>query len=120
MGEYNYYKAVREDIIEELNELKGAAEMDEDDIDSLFFNYDSITGNASGSYAMNAYGAEECLCHNWDLLEEALEEFGYAKDFNPISMGPEWCDVIIRCYVFGEVFHEAYEEWRAENEKRPD
>lgn len=63
---------------------------------------DSVTGNASGSYTFNSYRAKEYVDQNWDLLEEAVEEFGYEwETFNPIEKGFEYCDVTIRCYLLG-------------------
>lgn len=67
---------------------------------------DSVTGNASGSYYCNAYRAEQAIAHNWDLLRDALAEFGCA-DCNPIEKGAEWCDVTIRCYLLGECIEKA-------------
>lgn len=59
---------------------------------------DSVTGNASGSYTFNTYKASENLVGNYDLLQEALEEFGY--DSLPIDkVQPEFLDVTIRCYL---------------------
>lgn len=66
---------------------------------------DSVTGNGSGSYTFNSYRAEEMLCHNRDLLGEALEEFGYPKDHSKLN-DSEWCDVTIRCYLLGEILGE--------------
>ena len=60
---------------------------------------DEITGNASGSYTFNRYQAEENICHNMDLLQEACEEFCC----EPKIDNAEWCDVTIRCYLLGEV-----------------
>lgn len=68
--------------------------------DDMFVS-DSVTGNASGSYTFNRWEAEECLCHNLDLLASALEEF-YAGELPPYRLfDPEWCDVTIRCYLLG-------------------
>lgn len=63
---------------------------------------DSVTGNASGSYTFNAWQAEENLCHNMDLLEEACEEF----DCKPKLDNAEWCDVTIRCYLLDDAISE--------------
>lgn len=63
---------------------------------------DNVTGNASGSYTFNSWQAEENLCHNWDLLQDALEEFGYDESYNAFQHGAEWCDVTIRCYLLAE------------------
>ena len=66
---------------------------------------DSVTGKASGSYTFSTYQAEEYLCHNFDLLIEALMEFGqydYKTDYFCYK-GAEWADVTIRCYLLSEV-----------------
>lgn len=70
---------------------------------------DSVTGKSSGSYTFfNAYEAEEMLCHNLDLLAEALESFG-CENVN-ILENAEYCDVTIRCYLLSECLAEALEE----------
>lgn len=110
---YDYREAVKDDVLEYINN-----EINFEDFDSLeeleeklnedLWTEDSVTGNASGSYTFSTYEAEENLAHNWDLLAEALEEFGGEE--NPISKGAEWCDVTIRCYLLGECIAEALEE----------
>lgn len=67
---------------------------------------DEVTGNASGSYYCNAWKAEEALCHNLDLLHDALEEFG-CSDVNILEKGAEWADVSIRCYLLGQAISQA-------------
>ena len=74
---------------------------------------DSITGNASGSYTFSTWKAEENLCHNLDLLKEALQEFG--SDLNYLE-SPEACDVTIRCYLLGQVLQEVLDELEDEKE----
>lgn len=69
---------------------------------------DSVTGNASGSYTFNTYKAEEYICHNLDLLEEAMSEFG-CEDVNALEKGAEWCDVTIRCYLLSDILMEVLE-----------
>lgn len=107
---YNYLTSVKDAIIDytrdEKEYLKGK---DKEELFDIFINEDAITGNASGSYWCNTWRAEECLCHNWDILEEALGEFGY-EDTDIISKGAEWCDVIIRCYVLAQALNEAWDE----------
>lgn len=71
---------------------------------------DGVTGNASGSYTFNAWQAEENLCHNRDLLEEAAENYGYSLG-GLFESGPENCDVIIRCYLLGQAIEEVLEEY---------
>lgn len=109
MTRYNYYDAVCEDIrnyIEENESYIKEHEFTSEDTLSEYlydemFVADSVTGNGSGSYTFNTYEAEENLCHNLDLLGEALEEFGCSPDYM-VKNGAEACDVTIRCYLLGE------------------
>lgn len=113
MSNYNYREAVKNDVLEYIkNEIDFA---DYDTIEELseklnddLFTEDSVTGNASGSYTFSTYEAEENLCHNLDLLAEAVEEFGGTTDI--LKDGAEACDVVIRCYLLGEAISEALEE----------
>ena len=106
---------VREWINEniDLDEYKGNRDDLEEKLNDELFNEDSVTGNASGSYYCNTFTAEEDLVHRWDLLAEALEEFGYDDLPAPkmLDKGAEWCDVIIRCYLLGEAIHNVLDEF---------
>lgn len=113
MTQYNYYEAVKSDVLDYIsNEINYS---DYENLDELneYLNEtlwveDSVTGNASGSYTFNAYEAEENLCHNMDLLQEALNEFGYGTEY--LKNGPEACDVTIRCYLLSQAITESLEE----------
>lgn len=117
MERYDYEEEVLNDVIEyirdhyDINELKENLE-DKDEFyqdlyDDLFVS-DSVTGNASGSYYCNAWKAEESVCHNMDLLADALEEFGGELDV--LRDGAEACDVTIRCYMLGQVLGDAIDD----------
>ena len=118
---YNYLENVKEDVKEYLKEnynVETMEEIEEIDKDSLYdelFVEDSVTGNASGSYTFSTYKAEENLCHNLDLLKEALECF--CSNINYIE-NPEACDVTIRCYLLGNAIEEAIEELKEEIEEK--
>ena len=105
--EYNYLEAVIADVDEyvkneiDLTEWRGNADGLAEYLNDELWVCDSVTGNASGSYFCNRYRAEECLCHNWDELAEALKEFG-CSDVKPLEKGAEWCDVTLRCYYLGQ------------------
>lgn len=101
---YDYKEAVKDDIIEALNEYKDCDcfERDFDKMYELLWMEDSVTGNASGSYTFSRWQAEENLCHNRYLLKDALDYFGY----DTILEESESCDVIIRCYLLGELLDE--------------
>ena len=113
MEKYDYLEAVKEDVksyIEnevELSDYSSREELESYLNDELFVN-DSVTGNGSGSYFFSAYKAEEAICHNLDLLGEALQEYG--SDMDILKDGAEACDVTIRCYLLGQAINEVLDE----------
>ena len=115
---YNYLDAVKADVLDYINEeidlteWAGLRDKLENHLNDELFVTDSVTGNGSGSYTFSSYKAAEHLTHNWDLLQEALEEFG-STDINPIEKGEEWCDVTIRCYLLGQAISETLDELEA-------
>lgn len=122
---YNYLENVKEDVKEaifdyytkeEIKERLEDREEFEQKLNDYLWDNDSVTGNASGSYYCNAYKAGEALNGNWDLLREALYEFG-CEDVNPIEKGEEWCDVTIRCYLLGQAISLALDELEEELEE---
>lgn len=114
---YNYLEQVAEDakaaILEHMNgwEFNDREELEEIANNELWTD-DSVTGNASGSYFFNAWDAEAAISHNWDLLEDAINEFGSDRDI--ISKGAEACDVIIRCYMLTQAIVTALDELEGE------
>ena len=123
---YNYREAIKEDIREYITdnytseEIKenlsysGAKESFSEKLNDEMWTADSVTGNGSGSYTFSTYQAEENLCHNMDLLHEALEEFGC--DINYLEKGAEACDVTIRCYLLSWAISEVLGELEDEME----
>lgn len=103
MNDYNYLLAVEDDVREyikeniDLSEYAGRRDALESYLNDALFVEDSVTGNASGSYTFNAYKAETYLCHNWDILADAIDEL--CCDTDILRRGPEACDVTIRCYL---------------------
>lgn len=85
MFTYNYNQAVKDDIINYINENMDFAdyttidELEDALYDAELVNEDSITGNVSGSYTFNRYEAGENLIGNFDLLEEALNHFAISS-----------------------------------------
>ncbi len=119
---YNYYEVVKADAVDaikEYMEYNGITSVDDIDdgalVDELFVT-DSVTGNASGSYTCNSWMAEENVCHNLDLLQNALEEFGDDGE-DLLKRGAEEWDVTIRCWVLFQVFQEALDEVAEEMEE---
>lgn len=113
MKKYDYLAAVKEDVRQyiedntiEINE-DNREEIEQELIGELFCE-DSVTGNASGSYTFNTWQAEENLCHNGDLLNEALTNLGC--DITYLERGAEACDVAIRCYLLPQAIAEVIDE----------
>lgn len=118
---YDYREAVKNDVLEYIaNEIDFLDYESMEDLEEFLNNElwteDSVTGNASGSYTFNTWEAEENICHNLDLLGEALEEFGSGASYL-IDNGAEAADVTIRCYLLGECIAAALEEVADEFEK---
>ena len=115
---YNYLEQVtsdaKESIMESVNEWDFN---DRDDLEQVanekLWVDDGVTGNASGSYYCNAWKAEEALCHNWDLLKEACDDFGENMG-RAYCKGAEYCDVTIRCYLLGQAIGAALDELEEE------
>ena len=117
MERYNYRDAIKSDIRVYIGETYTPEEIADQllDIDAFqeklyddLWVEDSVTGNASGSYTFNTWRAEEYLCHNMDLLADAVEEF--CCDMDILKSGAEACDVTIRCYLLGQAIAETLEE----------
>lgn len=118
MEKYDYLENVTADVMDYIND-----EIDMDDYSSRdkLYDYlyerlwdnDRVTGNGSGSYTFNYWKAEEYLCHNLDLLGEALSEFG--SDIKKAMESAESCDVTIRCYLLPQAIDAALDElWEGE------
>ena len=118
MRDYNYYEAVQADVREYIkNEVDRSEWLEnrdglEEHLNEELWTVDSVTGNGSGSYTFNTYEAEENICHNLDLLAEAVEEFGGSTDV--MKDGAEACDVTIRCYLLGQSIAEVLDELESE------
>lgn len=109
MTKYNYLETLKEDIKDYIKtENIDTTKVSYDELYDAMFIDDSITGNTSGSYTCNKWDAEENICHNMDLLEEAFNEFGY--DCYELSKGAEFADVTIRCYLLGQALTGVLEE----------
>jgi hypothetical protein len=118
MERYDYRQNVKDDVktyIKE-NEIHWTEDDRDDvqnDVNEQCWVADSVTGNGSGSYTFNTWQAEENVCHNTDLLAEALEEWGQQGE-NILEKGAEWADVTIRCYLLGECIGTAMDELEEE------
>lgn len=118
MERYDYEQAVKgnvKDYIDNEVDLSdyGSRRELQDKLNDLLFCEDSVTGNASGSYYCNAWKAEEALCHNFDLLKEAADDFCYT---NILEKGAEGCDVSIRCYLLPNAIDSVLDEMEENGE----
>lgn len=119
MKKYDYREAVKNDVRDyindeiDLNEWKGNRKELEEKLNEDLWTVDNVTGNGSGSYTFSTWKAEENLCHNLDLLEEALDEFGSDKGYL-LENGAEAADVTIRCYLLGSAISEVLDELEIE------
>ena len=121
MTNYNYIEAMQADIKEYINDnfteeevLEKLLDREawEEELNDTLWCEDSVTGNASGSYTFNTWRAEEYICHNLDILAEAIREFGGdASDL--LEKGAEHCDVTIRCYLLGQAIAETLDDLEA-------
>lgn len=114
MSTYNYQEAICNDIKDYIseNDIKVTTDNKEDLYQELYddlFVSDRVTGNGSGSYTFNTWQAEENLCHNLDLLGEALNKFGCDASYL-MDKGAEACDVTIRCYLLGQCLTQVLDE----------
>lgn len=111
---YDYQQAVTDDVVEYLedNVLDDPMSLDEinnidvDELNDDLWIEDSVTGNGSGSYTMDALEAERNLVGNYNLLCEALTEFG-EEDKTVVDFQPEDADVTIRCYLLSQAIDDA-------------
>ena len=114
---YDYKEAMRKDIHQYLEEnWKEGKRIEDKDRDTLYddmFDDDGVTGNGSGSYTFDSFKAEEYVCHNLNLLGEALDEFCVDGNTLREKMSGEWADVTIRCYLMGQLLDDVIEEWNS-------
>lgn len=117
MERYDYYDAVKEDVlkaIEEDDELLPRGDEDEEDYeerlnDALWAS--EVTGN--GSYAYYFSDEEDAIAAvmwNLDLCREAYREFGIDEDAVAFMANICSADVTIRCYILPSVIHDIIEE----------
>ena len=126
MEKYDYYDAVKEDVlkaIEEDDELLPREDEDEMDYeerltDALWAS--EVTGN--GPYAHYFSDEEDAIAAvmgNLDLCSEAYQEFGVDIDAVTFMSNIRSADVTIRCYILPSVIHDIIEEksWFNDNEE---
>ena len=75
---YNYYEAVKKDVLDYIREEVDMNGMDLDELKERLWedllNADSVTGNSSGSYTCNRIEAQKYVEENKDLVREMCSE----------------------------------------------
>ena len=126
MEKYDYYDAVKEDVlnaIKEDDELlpredEDAADYEERLTDALLAS--EVTGNGSYAYYYsNEKDAIAAVMWNLDLCREAYQEFGVDEDAVAFMSNIRSADVTIRCYILSSTIHDIIEEkpWFNDNEE---
>ena len=117
MEKYDYYDAVKEDIlkaIEEDNELLPREDEDEEDYEERLTDVlwaSEVTGN--GPYAYYYSDEEDAITAvmwNLDLCREAYREFGVDEDAVTFMSNIRSADVTIRCYILSSVIQDVIAE----------
>lgn len=126
MEKYDYYDAVKEDVlnaIEEDDELLPREDEDEVDYEERLTDAlwgSGVTGNGPYTYY---YSDEEdaiaAVMGNLDLCKEAYQEFGVDEDAITFMSNICSADVTIRCYILSSVIQGVVEEkhWFDDNEE---
>lgn len=118
---YDYKEAIKDDVIEYINEnidldaVDSREELEEQLNDDLWAE-DSVTGNGSGSYTFDRHQSYENVQGDpdaMDYIRDLVSEFGVeaetvAEKF--LDEDYEYWDVSIRCYLLGEAIGEALDE----------
>lgn len=120
---YNYLEAMVEDIIEwmeynnfDLSEYTDIDEAHEYLLDELW-DEDDVTGNGEMGYATKV-DYENYLCHNWDALIDAVENFcidaneiiNLLEKHNVVAI-LQYCDTLIRLDTLDMAIETALEDW---------
>lgn len=120
---YNYLEAMIEDITEwmeynnfDLSEYTDIDEAHEYLHDELW-DEDDVTGNGEMGYATKV-DYENYLCHNWDALIDAVENFcidaneiiNLLEKHNVVAI-LQYCDTLIRLDTLDVAIETALEDW---------
>ena len=83
---------------------------DRDSVYSALLDDFDITGNMAGIYFENTQDAIDAVADNFDLLQEAATALGY-DSISVENLEPNFLDILIRIYVYSQVFDDAYSEY---------
>ena len=124
MERYDYYDAVKDDVVKAIcedTELEPHEDEDRDDYAERLYEElwaSEVTGN--GPYAYYYSDEEDAIptvMRNLDLCKEAYLDFGIEDDAVDFMSNIRFADVAIRCYVLSSAVDAAidelgfFEEW---------
>lgn len=127
MDRFDYEKDMKDELNDNLKYYLDSMDIDPEVLENALINDDEdvkyqikeeleeflrandFTGNMSGSKTMSRWAAEENICHNMELLGEALEVFGCDGSFIT-EHGAEGCDVTIREYLLGQIVSDVVDD----------
>ena len=107
---YNY----KSEMIDELESMLKDSDIDFtgknrgeafEELQDLAFDQD-LTGNRVGSYWCNELKAERALLGNFDLVQDALDDFGMESVDSPELLSGEHLDVLVREHLLPQVIDE--------------
>ena len=107
---YNY----KEEMIDELESMLQDSDINFDgknrgeafeELQDLAFDRD-LTGNRTGSYWCNELKAERALLGNFDLVQDALDDFGMESVDSPDLISGEHLDILVREHLLPAVIDE--------------
>lgn len=80
-----------------------------EELQDLAFDRD-LTGSRTGSYWCNELKAEIALLGNFDLVEDALDDFGMESVNSPELVSGEHLDVLVREHLLPSVIDEVLDD----------
>lgn len=107
---YNY----KEEMVDELESMIKDSDIDFtgknrgeafEELQDLAFDRD-LTGNRTGSYWCNEIKAERSLLGNFDLIQDALDDFGMESVDSPDLLTGEHLDILVREHLLPAVIDE--------------
>ena len=117
MEKYDYYDAVKDDVVKAIcedTELEPHEDEDRDDYAERLYEElwaSEVTGN--GPYAYYYSDEEDAIptvMWNLDLCKEAYLDFGIEDDVVDFMSNIRFADVTIRCYVLSSAIDAAIDE----------
>ena len=123
MKKYDYYTAMYDDIADYIKNNNINLSKYGDDIEDIteklsdeLWGEDSITGNGGFGYDTIS-NCEEYLCHNLDILFEAINDFDFDTNYYHLDREslPKTLDSLIRCYILNSTVYAYVKDSLEEN-----